>query len=78
MSSHPSLRHLYDFSGWVIQDIQVTQVVAVVKLHRDKRLAIYCPHCIRKAGLNRQVSQTAYDLPLGPVYLDYPQNWISI
>jgi hypothetical protein len=25
MSSHPSLRHLYDFSGWVIQEIQVTQ-----------------------------------------------------
>ncbi len=69
MSSHPSLRHLYDFSGWVIRKIQVTQLLAVVKLHRDKRLTIYCPHCIRKAGLNRQVAQTAYDLPLGPVSL---------
>ena len=69
MSSHPSLRHLYDFSGWVIREIQVTQLLAVVKLHCDKRLTIYCPHCIRKAGLNRQVIQTAYDLPLGPVSL---------
>lgn len=69
MSSHPSFRHLYDFSGWVIQEIQVTQILAVVKLQRDKRLTIYCPHCIRKAGLNRQVTQTAYDLPLGPVNL---------
>lgn len=69
MSSYPSLGHLYDFSGWVIQEIQVTREIAVVKLHRDKRLNIYCPHCIRKAGLNRQVTQAAYDLPLGPVSL---------
>lgn len=69
MSSHPSLRHLYDFSGWVIKEIQMTQELAVVKLHRDKRLNIYCPHCIRKAGLNRKVTQTAYDLPLGPISL---------
>lgn len=69
MSNHPSLRCLYDFPGWVIQEMKVLPEVAVIKLHRDKRLTIYCPHCIRKAGLNRKVSQTAYDLPIGPVSL---------
>jgi transposase len=69
MSGHPSLRSLYDCSGWVIKEIQVTQVLAVIKLYRDKRLTIYCPHGIRKAGLNRPVTQTADDLPLGPVSL---------
>ena len=39
MSNHPSLRHLYDFSGWVIQEIQVTQKIAVIKLHHGRRQA---------------------------------------
>lgn len=69
MSSHPSLRHLYDFSGWVIQEIQVIPKIAVVKLHRDRRRSIYCPHCIRKAALNKKVTQSAFDLPIGPVNL---------
>ena len=69
MSSHPSLRSLYDFSGWVVQQIQVTPTIAVVKLHRDKRLNVYCPHCIRKASVNKKVMQSAYDLPIGPVNL---------
>jgi transposase len=69
MSSHPSLRHLYNFSGWVIHEMQVAQDLVVIKLYRDKRHRIYCPHCIRKAGLNRKVMQTAYDLPVGPANL---------
>ena len=64
MSSHPSLRHLYDFSGWVIQEIQVTPKIDVVKFHRDRRHSIYCPHCIRKAALNKKVMQSAFDLPI--------------
>lgn len=69
MSSYPSLRHLYDFSGWVIQQIQVTPVIAVVKLYRDRRRTVYCPHCIRKAAVNKKTMQSAYDLPIGPVSL---------
>lgn len=69
MSSHPSFRNLFDFPGWVIQEVQVTSNLAVIQLCRDKRLAIYCPHCIRKAGLNRKVPQAAHDLPLGPISL---------
>ena len=69
MSSHPSLRNLYNFPGWVIQGIQVIPQIAVVKLHRDKRYSLYCPQCIRKATLNKKVMQSAYDLPLGPVNL---------
>lgn len=69
MSSHPSLRTLFDFSGWVIQQIQVTPAIAVVKLHRDKRRSVYCPHCIRKVVVNKKTMQSAYDLPIGPVNL---------
>ena len=65
MSSHPSLDKLYDFSGWVIQEIQVAQEVAVITLHRDKRLNLYCPHCIEKEDLNREVMQSVFDLSLG-------------
>ena len=36
MSSHPLLRHLYDFPGWVIQEIHLTQEIAVIKLHCDR------------------------------------------
>jgi len=43
--------------------------MAVIKLRRDKRHRIYCPHCTRKAGENRRAWQSAYDLPLGPVNL---------
>jgi len=66
MSSHPSLRHLYDFSGWVIQEVQVTPEIAVVKLHRDRRRSIYCPHCIKKAVLNKKVMQMHLICPLAP------------
>ena len=69
MSSQPPLRHLYDFSGWVIQGIQVTRKIAVVKLHRDRRGNLYCPHCLSRAALNKKIMQSAYDLPLGPVNL---------
>ena len=53
MSSYPSLRHLYDFAGRVIQKVQVTQEIAVVKLHRDRRRNLYCPHCLGKAALKK-------------------------
>ena len=42
--------------------------MAVIKLRRDKRHRIYCPHCTKKAGENRRVGQSA-DLPLDPVNL---------
>lgn len=67
MSIHSLLRPLYDFAGWVIKESQITSELVIIKLHRDKRRNIFCPHCLEKAGLNRQIAQTAYDLPLGPV-----------
>ena len=51
MSSHPSLRHLYDFAGWVIQEVQVTQKIAAVKLHRERRRNFYCPKLPEQSSL---------------------------
>jgi len=55
MSSHPSFGHLDDFAGWVIQEIKIIPQMAVIKLRRDQRHRIYCPHCTEKAGENRRV-----------------------
>ncbi len=66
MSNNPSLRPLYNFPGWVIQEIKLNSDMAIITLARDKRLSLHCPHCSLKAGGNRRLIQTAYDLPLGP------------
>ena len=69
MSSSPSLRPLYSFPGWVIQEIKLNPELVMVKIRRNHQLTIYCPHCLRKAGESRRVIQTAKDLPLGPASL---------
>jgi len=69
MSRTPSLRPLYNYPGWVIQEIKLNAEVVMVRLRRDLRLKICCPHCLRVAGENRLVVQSAKDLPLGPVNL---------
>jgi len=69
MSSSPSLRPLYTFPGWVIQEIKLNSELVMVRIRRNHLLKIYCPHCLRKAGENRRVIQTAKDLPLGSANL---------
>ena len=69
MSSTPSLRPLYNFPGWVIQEIKLNSELVVVRMRRNHQLTIYCPNCLRKAGENRRVIQTAKDLPLGTASL---------
>jgi len=65
MSSSPSLRPLYDFPGWIIQEIKISADIVMVKLRRHIQRNIYCPKCIRHVGENRRVIQVALDLPLG-------------
>lgn len=69
MSRTPSLRPLYNFPGWVIQEIKFNTELVMVRLRRDHRLKICCPHCLREVGENRRIIQTAKDLPLGSLSL---------
>lgn len=67
MSSSPSLSPLYQFSGWIVQEIKMTEQVAMVRLRQDRRRSVSCPDCGAAMRVNRRVLQTAKDLPLGPV-----------
>ena len=65
MSSRPSLRPLYNFPGWVIQDIYIDSEMAAINLRRDLRCPVKCPVCHKEAGENRRVKQSVLDIPLG-------------
>lgn len=69
MSSTPSLRPLYNFPGWVIQEIKLNSEIVMVKLRRHKQKNIHCPICNKKTGENRRIWQSAKDLPLGSINL---------
>ncbi len=69
MLSTPSLRPLFNFSGWVVQEIKLNSEIVMVRLRRHLQRNIYCPSCLEKAGENRRIWQTAKDLPLGCVNL---------
>ena len=67
MSVHPSWSPLFDFAGWVIKEIKIIPELAMIKIQRDKRLSIRCPHCYQRSGTNRKSWHTVNDLPLGVV-----------
>ena len=69
MSSSPSLRPLYNFPGYVIQEIKLNADIVMVRLRRHLKWNIICPNCYREAGENRRILQTAKDLPLGTAKL---------
>jgi transposase len=69
MTRYPSLRLLYDFPGWVIQQVKVGSEIAMIRIRRNRSHKINCPHCGKRAGRNRTVWQGAKDLPLGVVSL---------
>ena len=69
MSSAPSLRPPYTFTGWIIQEINLNSEIAMIRLRRHKQKQILCPNCNCRAGENRRIWQSAKDLPLGSVRL---------
>jgi transposase len=69
MTRYPSLRLLYDFPGWVIQQVKVGPEIAMVRIRLNRSHRINCPICGKRAGKNRTVWQGAKDLPLGVVSL---------
>jgi len=69
------IRRLFHFPGYVVDKITVGGPVGQVFLRRDGRVRLTCPSCGAAMAVNRQVTQTARDLPLGSavlVVLTYP------
>ena len=69
------IRSLFAFAGYVVSRVSVSAQLVQVNLKRDKRYGLVCPGCGGRMHRNREVLQTARDLPLGSavlVMLVYP------
>jgi hypothetical protein len=78
MSTLPSLRPMFVFSGWVI-DIDWNDSSATVYLRRDGRIQqLKCCQCHNSTGKMRETERTVLDLPLGilsvQLYQSHPLN----
>lgn len=69
MSCKSSLRQLFDFPGWVVQEIKMNEEIAMVRIRRNQSHRINCPNCRNRAGKNRSTWQGARDMPLGVITL---------
>ena len=69
------IRRLFRFPGYVVDKITLGGRIGQVFLRRDGRYRLTCPSCGAPMAVNREVTQTARDLPLGlatMVVLTYP------
>ena len=58
-------RRLFDFAGFVVEKVTVSEDAVQVNLARGRRFSLTCPHCGTAMARNRTRWQTARDLPLG-------------
>ncbi len=68
MSATVSLKGLYQFSGWIIDNIDLNfkQNTGDVFLRKDGRKKVdNCPYCDHPMGAMRVVMRRALDLPVG-------------
>lgn len=65
MSAYPSQRPLFNFKGWVIQEIKLNSESVTVKLRIDERYVHSCPVCNNRMAENRRLWQSVLDLPMG-------------
>ena len=68
MSTTPSLRPMFAFPGWIIDNIDIDwgDLLAAVYLRRDGRIQHFkCSHCHTPMGKMRTQERTVLDLPLG-------------
>ena len=68
MSTTPSLRPMFAFSGWIIDSIDIDWQIseATVFLRRDGRIPqIKCSQCQWPMGKMREAERCVQDLPLG-------------
>ena len=59
------IRSLFSFPGYVVERIHLDADVAEVRLRRDRRFRLACPHCGRSMSGSRTLRQCARDVPLG-------------
>lgn len=64
MSIH-GIRLLFSFPGYVVSSLHLDADLAEVRLARDRRRTLRCPHCGRAMSVSRSLRQWAADLPLG-------------
>lgn len=70
-----NIKTLYQFEGYRIDRVHLSQWQAQILLEVDGRCQPRCPGCGEKAALNRRSRSLAVDLPLGPlkkVTIDFP------
>ena len=70
MCSTPSLRPMFSFSGWVIDNIDIDwkASTAIVDLRRDGRIQqVKCSRCHHAVGKMREKVRTVQDLPFGTI-----------
>jgi len=69
------IRRLFQFPGYTVEKVSVGVGIGQVTLRRDGRVRLACSSCGATMAQNREVIQTARDLPLGlagVVVLTYP------
>ena len=59
------LKELYRFPGWKIDSIDINPDLTTVRLSRDGRALLECPHCRERMTPSRKQWRIAKDLPLG-------------
>lgn len=59
------IRSLFAFPEYVVEGFRLDTELAEVRLRRDARFRLACPHCGRTMSRNRSLRQSALDLPLG-------------
>ena len=71
------LRRLFSFPGYRLMEATFSADVVQVRLARDRRYRLRCPHCGAKAWVDRREVRAARDLPFGPamhVWITYPAS----
>lgn len=55
----------YHFPGWKVDAVCFDPVESIIKLSRDERYSLTCPHCGKKMTKSREIQREALDLPMG-------------
>jgi transposase len=69
-----TLRSLFQFSGTVVDEFLVKEVGVQVKMRRDLRCGLSCPHCGGKLLRHRESQLTVFDLPV----VDQLAVWVTL
>ena len=68
------ISRLYKFDGLIVEKLLVEEVGVQVKMRRDKRCSIRCPHCGGSTRTHRESTLLVYDLPL----VEHTAVWVTM